>query len=126
MLRRDPLFASLADAQVKDIIVNDPILAFGDEETIVREGDAGDSMFVVLEGACTVVMNATSEFQPGVELAELSQGDVFGEMAALTNEPRVSRVNQVEGRPSTRLSSDTSDLLQASGFRVKTLGLPVI
>ena len=92
VLRREPLFASLSDAQVRDIVVHDAALAFGDAEMIVREGDAGDSMYVVLEGTCSVHVKASGGAQEQIQIAELHQGDVFGEMAALTDEPRKASV----------------------------------
>ena len=92
VLRCEPLFASLTDAQIRDIVVHDPVLSFGDDEVIVREGDVGGSMYVLLEGTCSVYVNAVMGSKDRIEVAELSQGDVFGEMAALTDEPRKASV----------------------------------
>ena len=92
VLRCEPLFASLTDAQIRDIVVHDPVLSFGDDEVIVREGDVGGSMYVLLEGTCSVYVNAVMGAKDRIEVAELSQGDVFGEMAALTDEPRKASV----------------------------------
>ena len=92
VLRCEPLFASLTDAQIRDIVVHDPVLSFGDDEVIVREGDVGGSMYVLLEGTCSVYVNAVMGPKDRIEVAELSQGDVFGEMAALTDEPRKASV----------------------------------
>ena len=92
VLRCEPLFASLTDAQIRDIDVHDPVLSFGDDEVIVREGDVGGSMYVLLEGTCSVYVNAVMGAKDRIEVAELSQGDVFGEMAALTDEPRKASV----------------------------------
>ena len=92
VLRCEPLFASLTDSQIRDIVVHDPVLSFGDDEVIVREGDVGGSMYVLLEGTCSVYVNAVMGAKDRIEVAELSQGDVFGEMAALTDEPRKASV----------------------------------
>ena len=92
VLRRELLFESLTDAQIRDIVVHDPVLSFGDREAIVCEGDVGGSMYVVLEGKCSVHMKAMSGVQGLIELAELTLGDVFGEMAALTDETRKASV----------------------------------
>ena len=48
-------------------------------------------MYVVLEGKCSVHLKAMG-LQGRIELAELTLGDVFGEMAALTDEPRKASV----------------------------------
>ena len=92
VLRRELLFESLTDAQIRDIVVHDPVLSFGDDEAIVSEGEAGGSMYVVLEGKCSVHVKAMGGVQDRIELAELTLGDVFGEMAALTDEPRKASV----------------------------------
>ena len=92
VLRSAPLFESLTDAQIRDIVQHDPVSSFGDDEAIVCEGDVGGAMYVVLEGTCSVHVKAMRRPKDRVELAELTKGDVFGEMAALTDEPRKASV----------------------------------
>jgi len=92
ILRNELLFASLSDSEIKDIVEHDPIIVFGDAETIVRQGDVGGSMYVVLEGICSVQVQLTSASKKRIELAELGKGDVFGEMASLTDEPRKASI----------------------------------
>jgi CRP-like cAMP-binding protein len=55
-------------------------------ETIFREGDAGEAMYVVHDGRVMI-----SKFIPGAgeeALAFLERGDYFGEMALIDNQPR--------------------------------------
>jgi CRP-like cAMP-binding protein len=55
-------------------------------EVIFRDGDAGDEMYVVLEGRVMI-----SKFIPGAgeeALAFLERGDYFGEMALIDKKPR--------------------------------------
>lgn len=54
-------------------------------ETIIRHGTAGDSMFIVQDG--TVSVRVGEE-----EVAQLSEGEFFGEMALLTGEARTANV----------------------------------
>ncbi|BBD07237.1 protein kinase domain-containing protein [Desulfovibrio ferrophilus] len=60
---------------------------FADGETLVRQGEAGDSLFVLQYGDCQVEV-----IKDGVVhgLAMLHPGDVVGEMAVLTGEPRTA------------------------------------
>lgn len=54
--------------------------------TIFREGDAGDALYIVLEGRVRI-----SKFIPGVgeeALTVLDRGDFFGEMALIDDKPR--------------------------------------
>jgi len=59
-------------------------------ETIVREGDAGSSMFVVARGEMVVTLNPSAH-----EVARLGPGDYFGEMSLLTGAPRTASVTAV-------------------------------
>ena len=55
-------------------------------EVIFRDGDAGDEMFIVLEGRVMI-----SKFIPGAgeeALAFLERGDYFGEMGLIDHKPR--------------------------------------
>ena len=62
---------------------------YGDGECIVREGDEGDSMYVVLQGRVEVLREEGG--QPFV-LSELGPGDFFGEMALFSREKRSATV----------------------------------
>jgi CRP-like cAMP-binding protein len=65
---------------------------YENNEVIVREGDRGDSMFVVLYGEVEV-----SRLQGAnkVVMARLSRGEFFGEMALIDNSPRSATVTAV-------------------------------
>jgi len=58
-------------------------------EVIVREGEVGDSAYIISEGQCEVYRVADGQKQP---LRELGPGEVFGETAVLTRKPRTASV----------------------------------
>ena len=60
-------------------------LLYGPGETILRAGGAGDSMFVVLRGRVEIRVQKDDR---KVRVAEVSAGEVIGEMSLLTGEPR--------------------------------------
>lgn len=60
---------------------------FGAGEAVVRQGTAGRSMFVVLNGQVRVVLEPS-----GQEVATIGPGGFFGEMSMLTGEPRTATV----------------------------------
>ena len=64
-------------------------------ELIVKEGDPGDALYVIRQGK---VLVHTKNEQLGVtlELATLGPGQVFGEMALLTQEQRSASVKTLE------------------------------
>ncbi len=57
--------------------------------TIVREGESGDSLFVVANGLVSVWMNLG---ESSLNVASLGAGSFFGEMALLTGKPRTATV----------------------------------
>ena len=58
-------------------------------ETIVRQGDTGDCMFVIQSGKVEVITDTGGQ---EVLLAELGEGDFFGEMALFDNSVRSATV----------------------------------
>lgn len=59
-------------------------------EVIVKQGDPGDSLFIIVEG----VVGVSVESEEGImtEVARLGAGNFFGEMALLTGEDRTATV----------------------------------
>jgi small-conductance mechanosensitive channel/CRP-like cAMP-binding protein len=81
------LFASLTGPQRTTIAAQMTLLEFGDGETIVHEGDPGQSMYVVGSGAVVVRLEASH-----TAIATIEQGGYFGEMSLLTGQPRTASV----------------------------------
>jgi small-conductance mechanosensitive channel/CRP-like cAMP-binding protein len=81
------LLATLAAEERRAIASAASMRKFGDGETIVRQGDAGHSMFVVGSGQVVVVLEPE-----GREVATIERGGCFGEMSLLTGEPRTATV----------------------------------
>jgi hypothetical protein len=62
-------------------------------EVIVRRGDvADDSAYVIIDGRVAVTTTADDGPNPTTVLAELGPGEVFGELAPLTSQPRTANV----------------------------------
>ncbi len=61
-------------------------------ESLVTEGEAGDSLFVIEKGSVQVLKTDEDQRQREVELAVLGAGAFFGEMSLLTGEPRSATV----------------------------------
>lgn len=56
-------------------------------QIIIRQGEPGDYYYVIKQGRCRVVRKP-GEQQPMVALADLAEGDGFGEEALLSDAPR--------------------------------------
>ena len=62
---------------------------YGDGERIITQGEKGDTMYVIQSGRVEVVLEGPNG---EVSLTILQAGDVFGEMALFTKEPRSATV----------------------------------
>jgi small-conductance mechanosensitive channel/CRP-like cAMP-binding protein len=60
---------------------------YANGEVIVREGDAGDSMFIVVSGEVVITVGPDRR-----EVAVTKAGGYFGEMSLLTGDPRTATV----------------------------------
>ena len=87
LLANVDLFASLAPELRSQIAHAAPMAVYGSGETIVKEGEQGQSMFIVLSGAVSVVLGPQRD-----EVARIGRGGYFGEMSLLTGEPRSATV----------------------------------
>jgi CRP-like cAMP-binding protein len=87
LLRNVPFFAGLDRAKLKLLAFTSASLQFAPGEVIVRQGEPGDSAFVVLEGEVEIVRES-----PGGEILLTVQGRnaLVGEMGVLTNAPRAA------------------------------------
>ena len=68
---------------------------FNAGECIVRQGDPGDSLFLIAQGVVAVEVELEGRGQP-VEVARLGAGSYFGEMALLTGDARASTVKAMD------------------------------
>eukprot|EP01051_Picozoa_sp_SAG22_P016891 SAG22_NODE_2486_length_2522_cov_4.407346_3_plen_185_part_00 len=98
-----PLLKSLSDADRQQLAQEATTISFGAGDEIMKEGDAGDCMYVLLEGEVVVtVANAG-------EVARKHRGDWFGELALMHDAARtatIAAVEPVEALQITRQSFD--------------------
>jgi small-conductance mechanosensitive channel/CRP-like cAMP-binding protein len=84
------LFAPLDPQQRSELAARAVERLYGQGEKIVRQGEAGGSMFVIRRGRVSVIEES------GRELAVLGAGGYIGEMSMLTGQPRSATVEAVE------------------------------
>jgi uncharacterized protein len=77
--RTIPLFAGLSPSQARVVVLMGEVRRFKPGETIVRQGDTGNEMYVILDGRTEVW--ASDGVGHRQRVAEHKRGDVFGEMA---------------------------------------------
>jgi CRP-like cAMP-binding protein len=89
-LRAVPLFQELS-AEVRGNLSNQLVSeARAPGETIVEQGDAGDKFYIIARGR--VEITATGYYGQRVIVSTRSEGEYFGEMALLSEMPRVATV----------------------------------
>lgn len=93
------LFEGLEDTDLQWVYAQMRPRHFRTGELLCREGEEGNSLFVIQSGAAQVVVGPLSETHS--QLARLRHGDVVGEMSLLTGEPRSATV--VASLPTTAL-----------------------
>jgi len=81
------LFAGLGEEMLAELAQASRVKTYGTGEAIVRQGEAGESMFVIGSGGATVVLEPDRR-----EVAVLERGGYFGEMSMLTGDPRTATV----------------------------------
>ena len=80
-----PLFAGLSKRHLQRLAGDTDELTFAPGEAIVREGDLGETLFVVLEGEGKVVRGSR-------KVGAVLPGDFFGELSAIDGAPRTASV----------------------------------
>jgi small-conductance mechanosensitive channel len=81
------LFATLTTEIRHELAMSAPMVVYGGGEAIVRQGEPGQSMFIVAQGTVSVVLEPDRR-----EVARIEKGGYFGEMSLLTGEPRSATV----------------------------------
>lgn len=89
-LQKIPLFASLHEEALNVLISLMRPVNFSPSQTILREGESGDSFYIIVKG--TVKFVTYNHKGSEVIFGEASEGEYFGELSMLTNQPRAARV----------------------------------
>jgi CRP/FNR family transcriptional regulator, cyclic AMP receptor protein len=84
------IFKSLSDADVREIVSHFSIQHFPKGETVLKKGDPGVKLFILLSGRVEIIGDY------GVCIAVLGKGDVFGEMSLLSGRPVNSTVRVLD------------------------------
>lgn len=90
LLRQVPVFAGLDEPDLLLIASMAHYKTYPANSLVVIEGEAGDSLYIILEGSAKVLLG--NEKGREMILTIEGQGDYFGEIAVLDNEPRSASV----------------------------------
>lgn len=80
------IFEGLTQKEVAYFIMMSETIHFSKGDIIMSEGDASDDRAYLIESGSVDI------YRQGNKIATLESGEVFGEMALITNEPRSAQV----------------------------------
>ncbi len=87
LLAQNPVFAELTEEEAKAVVSRLRPLRYRVGDAIVRQGEPGDTFYVISRGRVGVVVETAEGPE---EVAELIEGDYFGEIALLRGTTRTA------------------------------------
>lgn len=103
-----PIFAPLSDEETAQLARSSIRRVFAPGEVIVRKGQEGNSMFVIIRGSVKVQLPDGAGSRT---INQLGPNDFFGEMSLLTGEPRSANV----------VAEEETDVMQIRKTAVKPI-----
>ena len=111
VLKKSALFASVTTSELRAVAAVAEELHFPPGETIVREKDIGDALYLIKTGTVTISKQVRGE--ESIDLARMAAGECFGEMAAIDEEVRSATVAALQECTVLRISKeDMHDVLR--------------
>lgn len=104
LLRSIPLFANIEASKLKLLAFTSERLSFQEGQSLCRQGDMGDSAYLVMDGEANVII----EMPDGSELtvAQIGRNAFVGEIAILCDVPRTATITATTKLETLRISKD--------------------
>lgn len=96
-------FKNIGEQNISKVLHHFKLNKFKTGDIVIRKGEPGGSFFIIVKG-CVNVLNRV-----GITISTLKQGDVFGEMSLICNEPVSATIQVCE--PTAILSIDHKNFL---------------
>jgi uncharacterized membrane protein len=107
LLRQIQLFESMENADLAALGVKLSSRSFGEGDVIFAQGEEGDSMYLIEEGAVDIVAGTGAQ---RVTVASLFNGQYFGELSLLDGAPRSAAA--IAARPTLVLALERDDFVE--------------
>lgn len=89
LLRNIPMFANIEPSKLKLLAFTSERMAFKDGDMLFRQGEQGDSAYVIIVGEADVIVDTP---KGPLTVAKLKRNDIVGEIAILCDVPRTATV----------------------------------
>jgi CRP-like cAMP-binding protein len=112
ILKLTPFFGAVLDQSELDLLAeNLRVAGFPRGTVLLRQGDAGSSMFVVVDGKARVTVHSP---RGETAVATLGPGDIFGEMSLMTGARRSATVTAARKLTALEITKAAFEALLAS------------
>lgn len=98
------LLTPLSEEQRRSLAGVASTVHLGSGQTLFHQGDAGDSFYVIEKGEVEVIIQ--TDTGAARTIATLGKGDFFGEMSALTGQPRTATIRAKSGLRLVEIGKD--------------------
>ena len=88
ILKTVPLFQALTEEEHESIIEHITMQYFPAHYVLFEQGVPGEAMYIIKSGTVRIHNTPIGESKEESELATLKEGDLFGEMALIEDQPR--------------------------------------
>ncbi len=103
LLRKIPLFAKIEPSKLKLLAFTSQRLTFNPGDSLFKQGDDGDALYVIMEGEADVLVDT-----PGgqITVATMGKNDFVGDIAVLCDVPRTATVTATSKLTTMRITKD--------------------
>ena len=110
-----PVFRNMSPGEAKKVVLLGTLRTAAAGETVVREGLAGEAMFMIVSGQVRVTVDVGGRPR---QLNQLGPGEVIGEMALLSGGTRSATVTATEATELLRLDEQSLERVRRRSPRI--------
>ncbi len=103
ILRNIPMFAKIEPSQLKLLAFTSERLTFQEGQVICKQGEPGDSMYIIVSGSADVIVELPSG---PLTVATFGKNNFFGEIAILCDVPRTATVKATTTLTTLRITKE--------------------
>ena len=103
LLRKIPLFAKIEPSKLKLLAFTSERLTFNSGDSLFKQGDDGDALYVIMEGEADILVDTPSG---QITVATMGKNDFVGDSAVLCDVPRTATVTATSKLTTMRITKD--------------------